>query len=184
MRRRDAVELIVLGSATPLTARAQHQHGTTPAAAAPAQRYFSPAQLELVDILSEMIVPADKHSGGAHDAKVADFIDEYVATAPPETQKAWTAGLAAVDREARKRGRIDFAACDASERDAILASMAEGEMSPKTDLHRFFVRLKAQTMSGYYTSSVGLLRDLQYKGIVPLVAYPPCEHPEHREAGN
>lgn len=183
MRRRDLVELMVIGSAAPLHAQTLHQHGgASPAPVAPPpKKYFSPAQLALVDLLSEMIIPADKHSGGAHDAKVVDFIDDYVSSATTETQMAWIAGLAAVDAEARKRGCEDFIACAASERDAILADMAAGELSPKTELHRFFVRIKTQTMSGYYTSSIGLLRDLQYKGIVPLASYPPCDHPEHQK---
>ena len=58
--------------------------------------------------------------------------------------------------------------------------MAEGEESPQTELHRFFIRLKTQTQSGYYTSPIGLLKDLQYKGVVPLAAYPPCDHPDHQ----
>jgi hypothetical protein len=107
-----------------------------------------------------------------------------VLTSTLETQKSWTSGLAAVDAEAQKTQGKKFIECTASERDAILASMAEGEAAPKTEMHRFFKLIKEQTMSGYYTSSIGLLRDLQYKGIYPVAAYPPCEHPEHQKVSN
>ena len=41
-------------------------------------RFFTPAQHKLVDELTETIIPKDSHSGGAKDAKVADFIDQTV----------------------------------------------------------------------------------------------------------
>lgn len=182
MKRRDAVELLVIGSAVPLDAQVQHQHQPS-GATAPLQKFFSPDQLSLVDVLAEMIIPADKHSGGAREAQVPAFIDDQVAGLGADAKKAWTDGLAAVDAEAQRRFQKGFVACSAAQRDSILKLMAEGEESPKTELHRFFVRIKTQTMSGYYTSSVGLLKDLQYKGIVPIAAYPPCDHPDHLKAG-
>ncbi len=181
MKRRDAMELVVIGAAIPLNAQVQHEHGA--ASATPElQHFFTPAQLSLVDVLSEMIIPADKHSGGAREAQVPSFIDDLVATSGPAAQKAWTDGLAAVDTEANKHYKQNFVECNATQRDSILKAMAAGEESPKTELDRFFVRLKTQTMSGYYTSSVGLLKDLQYKGIVPIAVYPPCDHPDHLKA--
>src|ERR1700730_8010618 len=41
-----------------------------------AGRFFAPAQHALVDELSETIIPADGHSGGAKAAKGADYIDK------------------------------------------------------------------------------------------------------------
>jgi len=49
-----------------------------PGAGAPKSsgRFFTPAQHAYVEELSETIVPADSHSGGAKAAKVADYIDQ------------------------------------------------------------------------------------------------------------
>lgn len=182
MKRRSAMQLIVLGSAAAPPADAQHAGHNTPAAAGAAKlKFFTPEQNALVDQLAEMIIPADAHSPGAHEARVSEFIDELLAGSPPATQRIWTGGLTAVDAEANRRNAKPFLRCTAAQRDAILKDMADGEESPKTELHRFFIALKRQTISGYYTSSIGLLKDLQYKGIVPIAAYPPCDHPEHQK---
>src|ERR1700676_1107200 len=47
-----------------------------PGETSPAARFLSPAQHTLVEELSETIIPADSHSGGAKAAKVADFIEK------------------------------------------------------------------------------------------------------------
>src|SRR5580704_15395835 len=51
---------------------------TTGAEAKSGARFFTPAQHTLVEELSETIIPADSHSGGAKAAKVADFIEQTV----------------------------------------------------------------------------------------------------------
>src|ERR1700733_1066521 len=51
-------------------------------------RFFTPAQHALVEELSETIIPADSHSGGAKAAKVADFIDQYLRETSDDNQKA------------------------------------------------------------------------------------------------
>ena len=45
--------------------------------------FFSTAEIDLLDALSETILPADDHSPGARAAKVARYIDIMVA--PPST---------------------------------------------------------------------------------------------------
>lgn len=185
MNRRNALVIIGGSAATgPLANAQQHQHAPAGAAAAAspqAPRFLSAPHLALVDRLSEMIIPADAHSPGAHEAKVAAYIDEMLAEASPQTKADWTRGLEAIDAEAKaRRGKL-FVDCAAAEQDRIMKAMADGEESPKTELHRIFVKLKSQTLSGYYTSSIGLLKDLQYKGNVPLAAFPPCNHPDHQK---
>lgn len=182
MKRRSAMQLIVLGSAAAPPADGQHAGHNTPAAAGAAKlKFFTPEQNALVDQLAEMIIPADAHSPGAHEARVSEFIDELLAGSPPGLQRQWTSGVAAVNAEAARCHGRPFLQCTAPQREAILKEMADGEESPKTELHRFFIALKRQTISGYYTSSIGLLKDLQYKGIVPIAAYPPCDHPNHKK---
>src|SRR5262249_32603109 len=45
----------------------------------PAHSFFTPAEFEMVDELSELIIPADEHSPGARAAKVAEYIDRRLA---------------------------------------------------------------------------------------------------------
>jgi gluconate 2-dehydrogenase gamma chain len=182
MKRRNAMELIVIGAGPVAGLAQQHDHGAQGATTAPAttaKRFFDARQMALVEELAEMIVPKDEHSGGAKEANVAAFIDEVIGQGDAAAQQAWKAGLAAVDAEARRQFGKGFVEASFAEKDRIVVAMAEGEEAPKTDMHRFFVRVKAQTLSGYYTSPVGLLKDLEYKGIVPIAAYPACEHPDH-----
>lgn len=178
MQRRTAVELIAI-STVPLAAQ-EHQHNPTPAIPAPQKRFFNPTQLAIIDDLSERILPTDAHSGGAREAKVPAFIDDFVANASAETQAAWTSGLNALEAEAKRLYKKTFSQCDSNQRNSLLSSMASSEKNPTTELHRFFARLKTQTISGYYTSPLGLLKELEYKGIVPQPYYPPCTHPEHQ----
>ena len=45
---------------------------------------------------------------------------------------------------------------------------------------RFFALMKSMTADGYYTSRIGLVQELGYKGNTVLGSYPECTHPEHR----
>src|SRR3989475_11313000 len=65
-------------------------------------RFFTPSQHALVEELSETIIPADSHSGGAKAAKVADYIDQVLGETYDENQKAlWRDGLRLVDLMSR-----------------------------------------------------------------------------------
>src|SRR5262249_39521038 len=44
-----------------------------------AHRFFTPDEFAMLDELSELIIPADEHSPGAREAKVAEFIDGRLA---------------------------------------------------------------------------------------------------------
>lgn len=174
MKRRNALQIIALGAAaTPLPA----QHGGHAADL----RFFSSEQNALVDCISEMIIPADEHSGGASAAGVAAFVDDLVADSDAAVQTAWTGGLDAIDAEAKSRFGKGFVDCSEAQRDEMLGALAANEDKAGSELERFFVQIKRQTISGYYTSRVGLLDELEYKGGGPIPAYPPCTHPEHME---
>ena len=59
-----------------------------PAEAKSAARFFTPAQHTLVEELSETIIPADSHSGGAKAAKVADYIEQVLRETTDDNQKS------------------------------------------------------------------------------------------------
>ena len=68
--------------------------------------------------------------------------------------------LIAVETEARSRFSVPFLDCSEGQQDEILAEMALNEKTPETDLQRFFGVLKAQTITGYYASRVGLIQEV------------------------
>jgi hypothetical protein len=126
--------------------------------------------MALVDELAERIIPADEHSGGARAAAVAAYIDgrlaEYDAAIPDlrESQEQWRAGLLAVDAMSKQATGKTFLEASIDERNALLDRLAAAEKDPKTAEQRFFVDLKNWTARGYYTSSIGIHDEIEYKG--------------------
>jgi hypothetical protein len=122
-------------------------------------------QYALLDELTEILIPADDHSGGARAAGVAAYIDALLAEEFDTSVKAsFVTGLALVDGLAQQRHSRRFLALSPADREAIVATMAEGEGDPKTDEARFFVTLKERTVRGYYTSRLGIHDEMEYKG--------------------
>jgi hypothetical protein len=181
MERRTVLKLIAAGVIAERL-EAQHHHLVTIAQTPAAYKlqFFNAEQNDLLDRLSDLIIPTDDHSPGAHTAQVSYFIDLMVANSRKDVQEQWIADLKAVDAEAQKRFQKPFLKCGAEQQDQILAAMAAQEEKPASDLDRFFVRLKSMTIDGYYTSAVGIHKDLQYKGNTALAEFPGCTHPEHQ----
>lgn len=144
LRRRDLIG-ITAGAA------AAAQLGATPTH----PRFFTPEEYAVVDDLSEMIIPADEKSGGAKAARVVDYIDVMLAEAfEQEERDDFRAGL--------KR----FVSTPAAEREALLGRASQNEKRPRTPEEKFFRLLKQYTVTGYYTSKIGIHDDLDYKGNV------------------
>ena len=142
--------------------------------------FFSRDQMTALDRLTEILIPADDHSAGASAALVNRYIDVIAADGPEKGRKAWKAGLAAVDKESRRRFRKPFHGLAGDEQEQIVAAMAANERDPKTELERFFGLLKRTTIDGYYTSEIGIHDDLRYQGNTALAEFPGCTHPEHQ----
>ena len=183
MERRTALKVLV-GSAVSINlpvVAAQHVHLVQIATNPGAYKllFFSGQENQLLNQLSEMIIPADDRSPGAHDAKVSQYIDLFVAHSEVAVQDEWRLALQAVDAEAQRRFGKTFAECNESSRDALMAQWARNESDPKTQLEEFFVELKRMTAAGHYSSEIGLLKDLGYKGNTALSEFPGCTHGDH-----
>jgi len=132
-------------------------------------QFFTPDEDELVDQLAELIIPADDHSPGARAAKVSLFADLLLATGDEQARQQWRNGLRLIRQEAMQTSIP-----------AALAKAAANEADPKTEIDHFFARLKEMTVLGYYTSSIGIHQDLDYRGNSYLTSFPGCTHPEHQ----
>jgi hypothetical protein len=155
MDRRAALVLLGGGAAAAGLEAAQPQ---------PLQ-FFSPAEYELIDAATELIIPADAHSPGAREAKVAAYIDLVVSHSPAEVKTNWKSRLTAFRDLAQQLGTR-----------AALEQAASNERSPSTAAEHFFVDLKRLTVSGYYTTEIGLLKELGYKGNEVLGRFQGCQH--------
>ena len=141
--------------------------------------FFSADELDLLDALTEVIIPADDHSPGARAAKVARYIDVMIADDSNAAREHWRSGLAAVSGMANARFQASFVECDSAQQDEIVGELARAEESPSSLEERFFTELKRMTINGYYTSEVGIHQDLGYKGNTAVDDFPGCTHESH-----
>lgn len=165
-------------------ASAEHTQAATPpskpatssAQNKPAGRFFTPAEHALVEELSETIIPADSHSGGAKAAKVADYIDQFLRETYDDNQKAlWREGLRLVDLMCRHYHQKSFVDSDSGERIALLQVLSDNDHMTDLPEVRLFVELKRLTVRGYYTSKIGIHDELEYKGNRILEEYVGCD---------
>ena len=151
-----------------------------PGAGAPksAGRFFTPAQHAYVEELSETIVPADSHSGGAKAAKVADYIDQRLRESQDEEEKAmWHEGMRLVDLMSKHFHGKSFVESSSDERIEVLKVLSDNYNMRELPEVRFFQALKHMTTQGYYTSKIGIHDELEYKGNRILQEYVGCDDP-------
>jgi hypothetical protein len=167
MERRTALRIIALGAMTPgldALGAATHcsmQEGTSWTPADYKLQFFTPAENELVDQLAEIIIPVDAHSPGAHAARVSLVADLMVATSNDAVKEQWRDGLRLFQEAAVKSSLAE-----------AIAQAAAHEDHPTTDLDRFFIALKQMTVNGYYTSEIGIHKDLEYIGNTYVDSFP------------
>jgi hypothetical protein len=143
--------------------------------AAPQLKVLSPSQFETLEVFVDAIIPTDDRSPGAKRARVGDYIDLLLSEADREVTLEWFGGLAALDAEATLRFGGPFSRLGAGQVDAILQRISRNERTPETPLETFFVMAKQATVSGYYTSSIGIHEELRYKGNQFLSEFVGCQ---------
>ena len=191
--RRTALKQIAVGgvviATVPMTGNAQ-QHLHTPAATArPAAAavawkplLFHPHQNETVTILSELIIPATE-TPGAKAAKVNEFIDLMLSEEDDATKRNFLRGLTWIDKKSNELYAANFKDATAEQQNALLVTLSSGKNSSLEDQVgvEFFNTMKAYTINGYYTTEIGLIKELGYKGNTYLDEFPGCTHPEHQK---
>jgi hypothetical protein len=147
--------------------------------AAPSLRVLTPAQYTTVETLVEAIIPADERSPGAREARVADYIDLALADAEDTLRQQFLDGLALLDAEASTRGGAPFAKLTPAQVETLLGELAKNERPPEgveaTPIEKFFVAAKQATIHGYYTSEIGIHKELRYKGNQILAEFVGCQ---------
>ena len=144
-------------------------------AAKPALKALTAAQFATLDVLVDAIIPTDERSPGAREARVADYIDLLVSEADAETRQQWFDGLAAVDAEASATAGAPVAKLSAPQVEALLTAISVNERQPQTAAERFFVMTKRAAIQGYYSSEIGIHKDLRYKGNQVLPEFHGCQ---------
>ena len=165
--RREALKTAAVAAALPAALGAQAGAPPLVQVAAPyTPRNLSAAEFRLLTALVDMMIPSSETPGAA--AAGADrYIDEELSK--DETLKSnIREGLAVIEK-------AGFSSLDADKRVTLLT-----EYSEATGVRgQFFQLLKDLTVDGYYSSEIGLARELGYTGNTFLKEFPGCTHEEH-----
>ena len=126
----------------------------------PRNAVFSDPQRALLDALCERIIPTTD-TPGARDAGVTDYIemivDEYY---EPGDRETFFADLAAVDKRASEAHGTSFSQLTSERQDAIIAASERQQLDGVSA--SFFTTLKQLTVTGYYTSEIGMTVEQVY----------------------
>lgn len=134
-------------------------------------KYFDAESLKLLASVADLIIPGtDTPSASA--AEVPAYIDNVVAR-NESYKKLFHEGLVWLKEK-------KFLELSESKQLELLKPLCEAADQGKARSMqvRFFGVVKALTADGYYTSQVGLMQELGYKGNTVLPAFPECVH-EH-----
>lgn len=164
-------------------ARAEaHTHAVQAAASVQAwsPSVLSPRQNEAVIALTELIIP-ETDTPGAKAALVNRFVDHALSTADAKERSEFIAGLTWLDDRCRARTGKDLAAANAAELTAVLTPLSAEGTTPAEDAPgvAFFRAIKSMTITGYYTTEIGLRQELGDDGRMVLATFEGCTHPEH-----
>jgi gluconate 2-dehydrogenase gamma chain len=143
--------------------------------AAPSLLVLTAPQFATLEAFVEAIIPADERSPGAKEARVADYVDLLLSESEDSVKLQWIGGLAEVDEAAQTRFSVPFTKLDPAQAEKLLAEMSVNELEPKTTVETFFTMAKQATIQGYYTSEIGIHKELGYKGNQLLAAFVGCQ---------
>jgi glucoside 3-dehydrogenase (cytochrome c) hitch-hiker subunit len=139
-------------------------------------KFFSAEDFRNLDAFTTIIIPTDE-TPGAREAHVSAFIDFVVNAAAeyaPEMQKDWSTAMDWL------RAR-HFAELPTNEQLSLVQriSQPEHDASIKDEGSAVYSLIKEMAVHAFYTSRVGLVDVLEYKGLAYLTEFPGCHHSEH-----
>src|SRR5258705_12963474 len=158
MRRREVVQFLGAALALPFSPRGAQAaiklgEDLHLRLADAAFRTLDPDQRALVTTIAEMIIP-ETDTPGATSVKVPEFIDLILTErATDEEKAAFLAGLADIDAHSAALGTPHFVDMPPAGRLELFTTL-DVKRTDKTGAGHAFVRLKALTVYGYFTSKV------------------------------
>jgi hypothetical protein len=127
-------------------------------------KIFNDHERRTIAVLSDIIIPADKVSGSATEAKVPQFI-ETMAIELPVHQTPLKGGLRWLDLQCVKNYENPFADCTREQQIAMVDAIAypkKARPEMKAGV-KFFNLMRNLVISGFYTSEIGI-KDIGYQG--------------------
>lgn len=131
------------------------------------EKFFSPAEFVTITVLSDIIIPRDKRSGSASDAKVPDFI-EFIVKDQPDYQTPVRGGLKWLDIKSLKLFKKSFTDASKAQQIELVELIAYPEKAAPENAQgvSFFNTMRNLTASGFFTSKIGI-EDMGYQGNQP-----------------
>src|SRR4051812_44547983 len=194
LNRRDALRTIAAAGAGAVSAplwvealsalareQAPHVHAANAQAAAAgpwSPRVLTPHQNDTVTVLCELIIP-ETDTPGAKVAEVNRFIDTVLQEAPSSDKSAFLEGLVWMDTRSTALFGKDVLSATPEQQTALLTRMSSDDGGAVDDRAgaEFFRALKSLTITGYYTTQIGLQQELGDDGKLVLAEFKGCTHP-------
>jgi len=134
-----------------------------------AEQFLTEDELGTIAILCDIILPATADFGSATEAGVTEFI-EFMAKDIPRHQVPLKGGLMWLDNQTNERFNLDFKSCSTDQQLTVIDEIAYPNKTPEHLKHGevFFSLMRNLTLTGYYTSEMGI-KDLGYVGNTPNV---------------
>lgn len=140
-----------------------------PAAEPDKPLFFNRHEFATLDKLTDLIIPTDDQSPGAHEAGVAKFIDWTAAhQIEPDAKSSWTKGLALVDDLSKELVNKPFLNASEEQQIQVMNRLSGQTGKASEEQQRFWGELRETTTFVYYTSSIGIHNEIQYRGNVLL----------------
>jgi hypothetical protein len=129
--------------------------------------FFNAHEMATITVLGDIIIPRDKVSGSASDAKVPEFI-EFIVKDMPEHQVPMQGGLRWLDMQCFKHYDKTFVDCSKQQQIEMVDAIAYPEKAKPAVKQgvAFFNLMRDLVSTGFYTSEIGV-KDIGYMGNVP-----------------
>jgi hypothetical protein len=173
--------LILGGAYAPRWALAAHEHSASPGGESTyGIRTLSARQNELITAMGDVIIPATT-TPGASAAKVNELIDMLLTDWCPEDERiGFLKGIDELDRECEEHAGKPFSRLDPTQQfellDRLDAEMVAARAAGAAPLP-VFARIKELTLIAYYTSEVGVTRELDSIGPLGVGDFGPAGPP-------
>ncbi len=135
-----------------------------------AEQFFNAHEMDTITILANLILPPDD-KGSITDAEVPELI-EFMSKDIPTLQATLRGGLMWLDHECNSLFNKEFKVSTEAQQKQILDTIAYPDIKVPNDERplqvQFFSLIRNITLTGYYTSKVGIA-DLGYKGNQPNI---------------
>lgn len=136
-----------------------------------AEQLFNEHEMETIAALSVVILPPREPHGGPIEAEVPELI-EFMGKDIPEMQMTLLGGLMWIDHKSNTEYGTEFKSATLEQKKEICDQICWHDTEIPLDNQaleiQFFALMRNLTVTGYYTSKVGIA-DLGYKGNQPNV---------------